>query len=128
MPSNITFATDQSTVQPQFNQTLVSVALVLKKFDKSIVDVYGHTDSSGSDSYNQTLSERRAESVGNLASQIAALPAVREVEVEHRARVLGQLRPVPAVQGAGTQVVHPGNPTTYLLYLLVRSNRIGHGG
>ncbi|ODT83179.1 MAG: cell envelope biogenesis protein OmpA [Pelagibacterium sp. SCN 64-44] len=70
MPSNITFATDQSNVQPQFNQTLVSVALVLKKFEKTIVDVYGHTDSTGSDSHNLSLSQRRAVSVATiLASQ-----------------------------------------------------------
>jgi outer membrane protein OmpA-like peptidoglycan-associated protein len=66
MPSNITFATDQSTVQPQFNQTLVSVALVLKKFDKTIVDVYGHTDSQGDDAYNLSLSQRRAVSVATI--------------------------------------------------------------
>lgn len=66
MPSNITFATDQSTVQPQFNQTLVSVALVLKKFDKTIVDVYGHTDSTGSNEHNLSLSQRRAVSVATL--------------------------------------------------------------
>lgn len=70
MPSNITFATDQSTVQPQFNQTLVSVALVLRKYDKTIVDVYGHTDSSGDDNYNLDLSQRRAVSVATvLANQ-----------------------------------------------------------
>ncbi len=66
MPSNITFATDQSSVQPQFNQTLVSVALVLKKFDKSIIDVYGHTDSQGDDAYNLNLSQRRAVSVATI--------------------------------------------------------------
>ena len=70
MPSNITFATDQSSVQPAFNSTLVSVALVLKKFDKSIVDVYGHTDNTGSDAINDPLSLRRAESVrGYLADR-----------------------------------------------------------
>jgi len=66
MPSNITFATDQSQVQPQFNQTLVSVALVLKKYDKSIIDVYGHTDSQGDDNYNLSLSQRRAVSVATI--------------------------------------------------------------
>jgi len=66
MPSNITFATDQSSVQPQFNQTLVSVALVLKKFDKTIVDVYGHTDSTGSNEHNLSLSQRRAVSVATI--------------------------------------------------------------
>jgi outer membrane protein OmpA-like peptidoglycan-associated protein len=68
MPSNITFATDSSTVQPQFNQTLVSVALVLKKFDKTIVDVYGHTDSEGDDAYNLSLSQRRAVAVATILS------------------------------------------------------------
>jgi outer membrane protein OmpA-like peptidoglycan-associated protein len=68
MPSNITFATDQSTVQPQFNQTLVSVALVLKKYNKSIVDVYGHTDSTGSSGHNLELSQRRAVSVATILS------------------------------------------------------------
>jgi outer membrane protein OmpA-like peptidoglycan-associated protein len=66
MPSNITFATDQSSVQPQFNQTLVSVALVLKKFDKTLIDVSGHTDSQGDDAYNQQLSYKRAISVATI--------------------------------------------------------------
>jgi outer membrane protein OmpA-like peptidoglycan-associated protein len=66
MPSNITFATDQASVQPQFNQTLVSVALVLKKFDKTLVDVSGHTDSQGDDAYNLELSRKRAISVATI--------------------------------------------------------------
>ncbi|MBW3098072.1 OmpA family protein [Pseudohoeflea coraliihabitans] len=63
MPSNITFDTDESDVKPQFYNTLNSVALVLKKFNQSLVDVTGHTDSTGSDSYNLGLSQRRAQSV-----------------------------------------------------------------
>jgi outer membrane protein OmpA-like peptidoglycan-associated protein len=63
MPSNITFATDQAAVQPQFYPTLNSVALVLREFDQTLVDVYGHTDSTGSDSYNFNLSQQRAQSV-----------------------------------------------------------------
>ena len=66
MPSNITFASDSSNVNPAFNSTLVSVALVLKKFDKSIVDVYGHTDSQGDDAYNLSLSQKRAVSVATI--------------------------------------------------------------
>jgi outer membrane protein OmpA-like peptidoglycan-associated protein len=66
MPSNITFATDQATVQPGFNETLVSVGLVLKKFNKTIVDVYGHTDDTGSDAHNQDLSQRRAVAVATI--------------------------------------------------------------
>lgn len=66
MPSNITFDTDSSRVKPQFNETLIAVGLVLKKFDKTLVDVYGYTDSTGSDAYNQTLSQQRAVSVATV--------------------------------------------------------------
>ena len=63
MPSNITFETDQSEVKPEFYQVLNSVAIVLKKYDKTLIDVEGHTDADGSDSYNEELSESRAQSV-----------------------------------------------------------------
>lgn len=70
MPSNITFATDQDQVMPGFYSTLNSVAIVLRKFNKTLVDVDGHTNSTGNPGYNQGLSERRAASVANyLASQ-----------------------------------------------------------
>ena len=65
MPSNITFATDQDRVIPAFFPTLNSVALVLNKFNRTIVDVYGHTDATGDDNYNFNLSQRRALSVAN---------------------------------------------------------------
>ncbi|MEA3387847.1 OmpA family protein [Sphingobium sp. CCH11-B1] len=65
MPSGITFAYDKADVQPQFQPTLNDVASVLSQYPKTYIDVYGHTDSDGSDAYNQTLSERRAQSVAN---------------------------------------------------------------
>ncbi len=63
MPGNVTFATDSSDLSPQFFDVLGSVAKVLAEFDKTIVEVAGHTDSTGSHGYNQSLSERRSESV-----------------------------------------------------------------
>lgn len=63
MPSNITFATDRAEVNPGFYGTLNSVALVLQEFDKTRVQVDGHTDSDGPDDYNDELSERRATAV-----------------------------------------------------------------
>ncbi|MDO1585167.1 OmpA family protein [Rhizobium oryzicola] len=65
MPSNITFPTDQDQVLPAFYATLDSVALVLNKFNRTLIDVNGHTDSTGSAAHNQALSERRAASVAN---------------------------------------------------------------
>ncbi|OYX18621.1 MAG: hypothetical protein B7Z09_04385, partial [Brevundimonas diminuta] len=63
MPSDVTFATNQSDLDPRFLPVLDDVARVLNQYDRSMVDVVGHTDSSGGDAINQPLSERRAASV-----------------------------------------------------------------
>jgi outer membrane protein OmpA-like peptidoglycan-associated protein len=65
MPSGITFATDSSTIEPHFRPTLDRVADVLDRNNRTYIDVYGHTDSTGSDAYNQALSERRAGAVAD---------------------------------------------------------------
>lgn len=63
MPGSVTFATDSSDLSPAFFSVLNSVGKVLAKYEQTVVEVAGHTDSTGSDSYNQGLSERRASSV-----------------------------------------------------------------
>jgi len=63
MPGTVTFATNSSDLSPAFFDVLSSVSKVLAEFDKTVVEVAGHTDSSGSEAYNQSLSERRAGSV-----------------------------------------------------------------
>ncbi len=68
IPSGITFAYDSAAVQPQFQRTLDQVASTLAEYNQTYIDVYGHTDSTGSDAYNQTLSERRATSVADYLS------------------------------------------------------------
>jgi outer membrane protein OmpA-like peptidoglycan-associated protein len=70
MPSNITFDVDQSALKPEFVPTLNSVAIVLRKYNQTLVDIYGHTDSTGNADHNLDLSNRRADSVYNyLAGQ-----------------------------------------------------------
>ena len=68
MPSEVTFDVDSSAVKPQFRNTLNDVASTLVQYESTYIDVYGHTDSTGSDAYNQTLSERRAQSVSSYLS------------------------------------------------------------
>jgi outer membrane protein OmpA-like peptidoglycan-associated protein len=63
MPGNITFRTDSADLNSSFYDVLNSVTLVLKEYDKTLLEVAGHTDNTGSDQYNQALSERRANSV-----------------------------------------------------------------
>lgn len=69
MPGNITFSTNRSDIRPGFYDTLDSVTVVLQEFDKTAIRVSGHTDSTGSDVYNQTLSEQRANSVAGFFSR-----------------------------------------------------------
>ena len=63
MPGNITFKSDSAELDPSFYKVLNSVNIVVKKYNKTVVEVAGHTDSTGAAEYNQQLSERRANSV-----------------------------------------------------------------
>jgi len=65
MPSNITFALNGRNLNSKFYKVLDSVVLVINEFNKTTVMVSGHTDSTGSDAYNQKLSEDRARSVAD---------------------------------------------------------------
>jgi len=70
MPGNVTFATGSKVLKVNFNEVLKSVVLVLNEFDQTLIEVTGHTDSVGSESSNQRLSNSRAQSVGDyLISQ-----------------------------------------------------------
>ena len=74
MPSGITFAHDRFDVQPQFQPVLDEVAQTLSSYPSTLIDVYGHTDSTGSDAYNQQLSERRAQSVASYLTSRGVQP------------------------------------------------------
>ena len=65
MPGNITFASNSADISSSFYPTLNSLVLVFKEFNKNGVNIVGHTDSTGSQELNQSLSQRRAQSVAN---------------------------------------------------------------
>jgi len=88
MPGNITFATNSSDLSPAFFDVLTSVSKVMKEFNKTVVEVAGHTDSTGSDAYNQSLSERRAASVAQYL-QSQGINSQRMITVG-----MGETRPV----------------------------------
>jgi outer membrane protein OmpA-like peptidoglycan-associated protein len=74
MPGNVTFATDSSNISADFYPVLNSVALVINEFEKTYIDINGHTDSTGAESYNQTLSEARASSVARYLESQKVVP------------------------------------------------------
>lgn len=69
MPANITFTSGSSVLMSDFEQVLASVSLVVNEYDKTLLEITGHTDSQGSDSANLALSDRRAQSVSNSLQQ-----------------------------------------------------------
>jgi outer membrane protein OmpA-like peptidoglycan-associated protein len=74
MPGNITFATGSSNINADFYQILNSVALVVNEFEKTYIDITGHTDSVGAADFNQQLSEKRASSVARYLESQQVLP------------------------------------------------------
>jgi len=60
---DVTFAVDSTEISPSFQTALDRVAQSMVQYPDSLVDVYGHTDSTGSDQYNLDLSQRRADAV-----------------------------------------------------------------
>ncbi|MET0587093.1 MAG: OmpA family protein [Novosphingobium sp.] len=68
LPDGVTFDTSSYVLKPEFRSTLTDIANSLKQYPNSLVDVLGHTDSTGSAAYNQTLSENRARTVANFLS------------------------------------------------------------
>ena len=88
MPSGITFAFDRYDIQPQFQPTLDQIAQTLTAYPQTMIDIYGHTDSTGADAYNQTLSENRARAVASYLAGHGVQP------VRMATRGFGETQPV----------------------------------
>lgn len=89
MNLNVTFKFDSSVVQPQFSGRISEAAEFLKKYPEITAEIEGHTDSKGTDEYNQRLSEQRANAVREVLVQQYGIDASRL-----RAVGYGEARPV----------------------------------
>ncbi len=65
MPGRLTFETGKSQVRASSFEVLGAVARVISKNEKTLVEVVGHTDSTGSESINGPLSRARAVAVAD---------------------------------------------------------------
>ncbi|GAA0650818.1 OmpA family protein [Brevundimonas lenta] len=74
MPSDVTFATNQSSINSRFYATLDDVSAILARYDQSTVDIIGHADADGADAYNLNLSRQRASSVAQYLVGHNVLP------------------------------------------------------
>ena len=88
MPGNITFATNSADLNASFFEVLNSVALVVNEYNQTVIEVAGHTDSTGTNDYNQQLSQRRAGAVASYLGTRSVL-ADRIITVG-----MGEERPV----------------------------------
>ena len=78
LSSEVTFDVNSDRIKPDFKNSLNKLSNVLSDYDKTVVHVIGHTDSTGAASYNQSLSERRAQAVKTyLASHHVSSERVR---------------------------------------------------
>lgn len=68
------FEVDSDEIKPGFYSTLDKIAAIVNKYGKTQLVVSGHTDNTGSASYNQRLSERRASSVEQYLESNRVLP------------------------------------------------------
>ena len=75
LPDGVTFATGSYSISPAFQATLDRVAQSLRDYPNSLVDVYGHTDTVGTTSSNQRLSEERARAVANYLTGRGVSPS-----------------------------------------------------
>ncbi|MFN9355439.1 MAG: OmpA family protein, partial [Alphaproteobacteria bacterium] len=74
MASDITFPVNGDQVNPQYYRTLAAVGEVLNEFNRTTIQVSGHTDSTGDDRYNLDLSQRRANAVAYILQQNGVMP------------------------------------------------------
>ena len=88
LDSNATFATGSHSLNPAFHDSLSKLGRSLAKNNQTVVHVVGHTDNVGSESSNQSLSERRAQSVARYLANSGV------VTDRIRTRGLGESRPV----------------------------------
>lgn len=111
--SDVLFDTAQATLKPGAREKLARVAGILASHPDLHIEIEGHTDSVGSDAYNQRLSERRAESVRSYLVQQRIPPTAVDTEG------LGESRPV------ATNATAAGRQQNRRVELVVSGESIG---
>jgi outer membrane protein OmpA-like peptidoglycan-associated protein len=89
LPADVLFDFDKADIRPDAASALAKVATIIRAYPNGSAALEGHTDAKGDDTYNQRLSERRAESVGRWLAEREHLDAAKLT-----ARGWGERKPV----------------------------------
>lgn len=115
LPENVLFDFDAADLRPDAEQALAQIQTVLEAYPDAPVQIVGHTDARGADAYNQTLSERRAESVrtwlagrGLAASRLSAVGRGKTEPVAPNETPDGQDNPDGRQQNRRVEIVLQG--------------------
>lgn len=111
MPQDVLFATDSATLRPDLINDLGSIARNLTSYPRSRIEVYGHTDDTGSGAYNADLSQRRASSVAQVLLSNGVPP--------RRVSAFGRGEDMPIASNATPQ----GRAMNRRVEIIIRPNR-----
>ncbi|MGR3493726.1 OmpA family protein [Citreimonas sp.] len=106
MPQDILFATDSAQLQPRLIGDLRTVADSLRQYPDTSVQVIGHTDNTGSASYNLDLSQRRASAVSSvLVSEGVSSARIRTIGRGEDQPIASNLTPEGRAQNRRVEIV-----------------------
>jgi outer membrane protein OmpA-like peptidoglycan-associated protein len=88
MPGAAAFESDQAEIKPAFRKSVAGAVKVLATYDRTLIDVSGHTDSTGSMTHNMELSLERAQAVVELLQKAGI------AEARITAKGLGPMEPL----------------------------------
>ncbi|WP_159994228.1 OmpA family protein [Roseomonas sp. 18066] len=118
LPGDVLFDFDRAEIRADARPVLAQLTEILRAYARSPVEIQGHTDSHGSDGYNQALSERRAAAVRLwLQRQGVAAARLRTIGYGEARPVVPNARPDGGDDPAGRQrnrrvefIIHPAPP------------------
>lgn len=126
--NEVSFDFNRAEVKPAFKPSLDKLGGLLKKYDRTVVHIIGHTDNVGSEQYNQRLSEQRAENVreylafqggvpsGRLFTEGRGMREPRESNATEAGRQLNRRVEIfvkPVVEGQESLANEPPQPQYY---------------
>ena len=106
LPQDILFAVDSTALTGALQNDLYSVAASLNRYPDTTVNVIGHTDNTGAASYNQDLSQRRAQAVASVLINAGVTPQrIRSIGRGEDAPIASNLTPEGRQQNRRVEII-----------------------